>query len=147
MTTEQKQIELLNRHYTNIENYKSLRFTIPTTISTLNLGMLAILVSNLDKLVFDGFKILMYFMLLTFGAFGIVALRLAQRQFIGIAEKIFHLYDKLNICGEDFYPEGLGHRDDPGQRAGDIFWLGYIAIFLTTVMSVIITLYLPFRVR
>ena len=30
MTTEEKQIDLLNRQYTNIEHYKSLRLKIPT---------------------------------------------------------------------------------------------------------------------
>jgi hypothetical protein len=56
MTTEEKQIELLNRHYTNIEGYKTLRFTIPTTICTLLLGIVAILFTNIDKLVKIEFK-------------------------------------------------------------------------------------------
>jgi hypothetical protein len=123
MTTEDKQIELLNRHYTNIEGYKTLRFTIPTTICTLLLGIVAILFTNIDKLVKIEFKTWVCMILITISLVGLIALKLVQRQYNNIAKNIYYLYDKLKMTDNEFYPKGNDHKTNPLQNAKEIFWL------------------------
>lgn len=142
MTQEEKQFQLLERHYTNIEGFKTLRFTIPTTICSLQIGIIALLVSNIEKVNTLKIEIGVSMIIISISIFGLIALKLVQDQYLNIAKNIYHLYNQLNITGKEYYPKNNDHNTNPKQNGREIFILGYSSIILFSIIALITTIFL-----
>ena len=137
MTTEEKQIELLNRQYTNIEYYKTLRFKIPVSVASLILVFTGYIIGTKNLPKDDCQKIIFSLLIIMIGIVGILSYKFIQRQYNDIADDIYYLWDKLGMKGENFFKENKG-VDNPLMYAPTIFIIGYVTIIMMTVIGVVL---------
>ena len=136
MTTEEKQIELLNRQYTNIEHYKSLRLKIPTLFGGIIIALTGYIL-NSDNIPKDANQKFLFAILILFlGVFGIVTYRFVQNQYKDIAEDIHYLWSKLKMNGSDYFKEEKGILNSK-TLAPKIFLTGYLSILILTLIGII----------
>lgn len=140
MEKEEKQIEFLNRLYTNIESFKSLRFKIPATISGFIVAISGYVLTS-ENIPKDNFqRVSVVVLILLIGIFSIVAYSIIHYQYKRIADEIHYLWGKLGMLGTDFLKaEGLPENNDY-QKAPKIFLIGYFSIGFFTIIGIILIL-------
>lgn len=137
MTKEEKQIELLNRMYVNIEGYKSLRFRIPIVICTLILAIAGFVLESdkIPKNQIQEISIIIILGLLI--VIGVIILSTVKRQYNDLADNIYYLYDQLEMNGTDFYEANKDYKNHPRQRAPKVFLLGYVGMIIIGLICIV----------
>ncbi|MCF8302369.1 MAG: hypothetical protein K9I94_03760 [Bacteroidales bacterium] len=123
-------MKLLERMYTNIEGYKSLRFKVPVVTSGLILALTGFVLES-DKIPQDNSqKIFIIIILFVFTLAGILLVYGIRKQYNYLVDNINHLYKRLDIKGKKFYAEGRDYINNPMRRATYMFLGAYIIIGL-----------------
>ena len=138
MTVEEKQIQLLNRNYTNIEHYKSLRLRIPTIFGGMIIALSGYVITSDEIIEVPYSKLIFSILIILISIFGIIIYYFIQKQYKDIAEDIYYLQEKLEMVGEDFYKKDKGIIHNNRILAPRIFLAGYLSMISAAIIGLVL---------
>lgn len=139
MKKKDKQEILLQHNYSYLEHYKGLRIKIPIVICGIEISVMGFILSNEEIISSSLQKFLIVIILLILGVGGLVTYQAIHEQYEDILDDFLHVYKKMGIAGEDYFPAGKEPSKHNNMfRALKIWRVGYWSLGLVTVASTLL---------
>ena len=140
MTLEQKQIHHLERLYTNVDFFKSLRVKLPTIVIGVNFGIIAILIENKDTPFKDWALVVT---ILVVALIGHLSYNFVHQQFKQLVDEIIYLRERMGMGIENPDFNATEHQEISVSKiyAKRIFALGFSTIWILSILCCLIVLF------